>query len=158
MGRLAPTAAEHAFDLVPDGLVADPSQEFAPRLLGGGGAVEPAHPILHDVADVAFLAGANGQTGPNMGADEGGLIAMHMGFNGSIGNPAATPMNILGGLTASGATIDATLGDFTRNQGDVLIARITVVPEPTCVLLAIIGVLGLCFSNRGRRRRSQGVA
>ena len=100
--------------------------------------------------------GASGQTGPNMGANEGGVVSLHAGFNGSIGNPAATPMNILGGMTASGATIDTTLGDFTRNQGDVLIARITVVPEPTCVVLAIIGVVGLCVPMRRRKRRSAG--
>ncbi|MCH8046453.1 MAG: hypothetical protein IID44_22325 [Planctomycetes bacterium] len=50
----------------------------------------------------------------------------------------------------------AMIGDFTRNQGDVLIARITVVPEPTCVVLAIIGVVGLCVPMRRRKRRSAG--
>ena len=118
-----------------------------------GSNVNDAGTEVNSETDVAFLAGANGQTGPNMGANEGGIVSAHAGFNGSIGNPAATPMNILGGTTASGATIDTVLGDFTRNQGDVLIARITVVPEPSCVVLAIIGLLGLCVPMRRRRRR-----
>lgn len=118
-----------------------------------GSNVVDAGTEVNAETDVAFLAGANGQSGPNMGANEGGLVSLHAGFNGSIGNPAATPMNILGGMTPTGATIDTTLGDFTRNQGDVLIARITVVPEPTCLFTAITGLLGLCMSMRRRRQR-----
>lgn len=101
-----------------------------------GAQVLDAGTEVNGEVDVAFLAAPNGQTGPNMGADESGVVRLHGGFNGSVGNVAATPMNILGGTTASGATIDATLGDFTAGGGGVLLARITVVPEPSTMGLA----------------------
>jgi hypothetical protein len=90
-----------------------------------------------------------------MGATEGMPVSVHAGFNGSIGNPAATPMNILGGTTASGATIDSVLGDFTRNGGADAIARITIVPEPSSVVLALTGVVGFVVLPRTRREQTR---
>ena len=63
--------------------------------------------------DAAFL----NQAAPNTGIDENGVVALHPGFNGSIGNPDATPMNVLGGTTAAGSVVDPFFGDFTRNDG-----------------------------------------
>jgi len=108
---------------------------------------------VNSETDVAFLAGPAGQTGPNMGATEGMVVFSHMGFNGSVGNPAGTPINILGGTTPSGATIDATLGDFTRNRGAVPIARITIVPEPSSIVLALVSVVALVVVLPKRRNR-----
>ncbi len=76
--------------------------------------------------DAAFL----NQTAPDTGIDENGVVATHPGFNGSIGNPDATPVNILGGTTAPGAVIDPFLGDFTRSGGDVPLLRVTVTEAP----------------------------
>ena len=107
-----------------------------------GSDVSDAGTEVNSETDVAFLAGPNGQTGPNQGSDENGVVGTHPGFNGSVGNPGGTPVNILGGTTPSGATIDTILGDFTRNSGSEPIARITVtlVPEPGTFLLGLIGV------------------
>ena len=82
-----------------------------------GSDVSDSGTEVNSEIDVAFLAGPNGQTGPNQGADENGVVGTHPGFNGSVGNAGGTPMNILGGTTLSGATIDTILGDFTRNSG-----------------------------------------
>jgi hypothetical protein len=79
------------------------------------------------------------QTGPNMGTPEGGVVHAHPGFIGSATGPAGTPI-ILGGTTAAGTTVDPALGDFTLNQGAVPIARITVTPEPSSVVLAAIAL------------------
>lgn len=117
-----------------------------------GSQVLDAGTEVNDEIDVAFLAAPSGQTGPNMGADEGGLVGLHAGLNGSVGNPSGTPINILGGMTASGAAIDRTFGDFTVGAGDAVMARITVVPEPSSFglgLLAFFSVLGFV-----RRRTS----
>lgn len=80
------------------------------------------------------------QTGPNMGTPEGGVVHPHPGFIGSATGPAGTPI-ILGGTTAAGTTVDPTLGDFTLNQGAVPIARITIAPEPSSVVLAAIALV-----------------
>ena len=90
-----------------------------------------------------------------MGATEGVPVFAHLGFNGSVGNAAGTPMNILGGTTASGASIDQMLGDFTRDGGAVPLARITVVPEPTSIVLSLMGVVGLLSVCRARRRATR---
>lgn len=117
-----------------------------------GSAVLDAGTEVNSETDVAFLAPPNGQTGPNIGADELGVVQMHIGFNGSVGNPGGLPMNILGGTTASGATIDAVLGDFTHSGGGIVLARITIVPEPSAALLLFAGILGLGATARRRRR------
>ncbi|MBE9077386.1 spondin domain-containing protein [Romeria aff. gracilis LEGE 07310] len=66
------------------------------------------------------------QTMLDEGTPENGVVVQHPGFNGSEGNPNGTPVNILGGITASGAVIDPVLGDFTRNGGNEPLLRITV--------------------------------
>lgn len=68
--------------------------------------------------DAAFI----NQLAPDTGEDQGGVVAVHQGFNGSVENP----INILGGelMTAAGTMIDPVIGDFTANN-DVLL-RITV--------------------------------
>ena len=55
------------------------------------------------------------QSAPNTGLDENGMVHMHQGFNGSEGNPDGTPL-ILGGTTASGATVEADAADFTQDD------------------------------------------
>ncbi len=77
--------------------------------------------------DAAFL----NQTAPDTGIDENGTVELHPGFNGSIGNPDATPVNILGGTTDPGAVIDPFFGDFTRNDGNGPLLRVTVEEVPT---------------------------
>jgi|GEM_PF-6584231 len=72
--------------------------------------------------DAAFL----NQTGPDTGITENGVVTVHPGFNGSVGNPDATPVNILGGTTAPGFTVDPIIGDFTRNNAEVPLLRITI--------------------------------
>ena len=65
------------------------------------------------------------QTAPDQGTPEGGSVQAHPGFNGSVGNPGATPVNILGGTTGPGATIDPVIGDFTTDPAPELV-RVTV--------------------------------
>ena len=69
--------------------------------------------------DAAFL----NQTAPNTGLTEGGVVRLHEGFNGSLGNPDGilgnpdgTPgaQNILGGTNAFGEAIDPVAADFTQ--------------------------------------------
>jgi len=116
-----------------------------------GRDVNDAGTEVNNESNVAFLDDPNGQTGPNQGDDQNGVVATHIGFNGSVGNPAAAPVNILGGTTVSGATIDVTLGDFTRNGGDVLLARITVIPEPSSIVLLALAVCVGAFVVARRR-------
>ncbi len=66
------------------------------------------------------------QTAANQGTTEGGVVGAHPGFNGSEGNPDATPQNILGGTTAAGTIVDPVEGDFTRNGGNEQLLRIVV--------------------------------
>jgi hypothetical protein len=70
--------------------------------------------------DAAFLNQSAGNTGM-MTSDP---ISVHQGFNGSIGNPDASPVNILGGTVASGDVIDIDAGDFTNQHYPIM--RITV--------------------------------
>ncbi|MEM1160700.1 MAG: spondin domain-containing protein [Pseudomonadota bacterium] len=68
--------------------------------------------------DAAFL----NQNAPDTGVDQGGVVTVHQGFNGSEGNP----VNILGGelQTAAGTVVDPVIGDFTADND--LLLRITV--------------------------------
>ncbi len=70
--------------------------------------------------EAAFL----NQTGPDMGDSTSDNISVHPGFNGSVGNPDATPVNVLGGTTAAGTVVDAVAGDFSRSN--FMVARITI--------------------------------
>ncbi|MEX2185349.1 MAG: spondin domain-containing protein [Pirellulales bacterium] len=95
--------------------------------------------------DAAFINQTAGNTGVTT---VGGVVGAHPGFIGSLGNPSGTSI-ILGGTTAAGTTIAPVLGDFTQ-QGFVL-ARITVVPEPSSIVLAGLGLAA--FAALGARRR-----
>ena len=92
--------------------------------------------------DAAFL----NQTAPDTGIDENGNVVVHPGFNGSIGNPDATPVNILGGTTAPGAVIDPFFGDFTRAMGETPLLRVTVEEVPTGVD-ALLNLFPVDFAN-----------
>ena len=81
--------------------------------------------------DAAFLNQTAGNTG-NTTADN---ITVHAGYNGSLGNPDATPVNILGGTTASGDVIDPVNGDFTTLHYAVM--RVTISKNTTPVRLSI---------------------
>ena len=81
--------------------------------------------------DAAFL----NQTAGNTGMSTQENISMHLGFNGSLGNPDATPVNILSGTVASGDVIDAVHGDFTNSNYKLM--RITVSKNTTPVRLRI---------------------
>ena len=60
--------------------------------------------------DAAFI----NQTAPNTGVDENGVVHLHPGFNGSVGNPDGEGEQIiLGGVNAFGETIDEVVADFT---------------------------------------------
>ena len=71
-------------------------------------------------SDAAFLNQSAGNTGTTTTEN----ISVHPGFNGSLGNPNATPVNILGGTAASGDVIDINAGDFTNTNYPIM--RITV--------------------------------
>ena len=114
---------------------------------------------LNTELDAAFL----NQTGPDTGETENGVIALHPGFIGSVGGPAAGPngesASILGGTVVSGDVIDATAGDFTASGFDAL-ARVTItlnpdagtgtaVPAPSAFGAGLLGLFALA------RRRSR---
>ncbi len=115
-----------AFLAVPDDPLADPIFDEQGNFIGPvvierrGSDVLDAGTEVNTEEDAAFL----NQTAPNTGVDENGVVTFHPGFNGSVGNPDATPVNILGGTTAAGATIDPVVGDFTAN--DDLLLRIEI--------------------------------
>lgn len=92
--------------------------------------------------DAAFL----NQTAPDTGIDENGNVVVHPGFNGSIGNPDATPVNVLGGTTAPGAVIDPFFGDFARADGETPLLRVTVEEVPTGVD-ALLNLFPVDFAN-----------
>ncbi|MEM9063808.1 MAG: spondin domain-containing protein [Pseudomonadota bacterium] len=108
-----------AFLAVPDDAMADPIFDMDGNFIGPltiqrfGTDVLDAGTEANTEEDAAFL----NQTAPDTGVVEGGVVGAHPGFNGSEGNPDATPANVLGGTTAPGAVIDPTIGDFTANGG-----------------------------------------
>lgn len=81
--------------------------------------------------DAAFL----NQMAPDTGVSSNGVVMAHPGFNGSVGNADGMPQNILGGTAASGDVIDATQGDFSRPNYQVL--RITISNAMTPVRLTV---------------------
>ncbi len=111
-----------AFLAVPDDALADPIfdangnfrsltiQRFGPDVLDAGTEV-------NNELGAAFL----NQTARDQGTAENGVVATHPGFNGSVGNPDTTPVNILGGTTAAGTTVDPNLGDFTADPSRLLL-------------------------------------
>ncbi|MBL4659947.1 MAG: spondin domain-containing protein [Alcanivoracaceae bacterium] len=82
-------------------------------------------------SDAAFL----NQTAANTGNSTEEAISVHPGFNGSVGNPNASPVNILGGTVASGDVIDAVNGDFTNDHYPIM--RITISKNSTPVRVTI---------------------
>lgn len=111
-----------AFFAVPDNAFADPIFDENGNFIGPvvierrGSDILDAGTEVNTEEDAAFL----NQTARDTGVDENGVVSSHPGFNGSVGNPDATPVNILGGTTASGAVIDPVIGDFTADD-DVLL-------------------------------------
>lgn len=115
-----------AFLSVPDNPLADPIFDEHGNFIGPltierrGSDVLDAGTEVNTEEDAAFI----NQTAPNTGVDENGVVTTHPGFNGSLGNPDATPVNILGGQTAPGTIVDPLVGDFTAN--DDLLLRIEI--------------------------------
>ncbi|MEM8687017.1 MAG: spondin domain-containing protein [Pseudomonadota bacterium] len=77
-----------------------------------GAQVYDAGTEVNTELDAAFI----NQTGPNTGVDENGVVALHPGFNGSLGNPDSDSGDqiILGGTNAFGEFIDPIAADFTQ--------------------------------------------
>ena len=71
-------------------------------------------------SDAAFI----NQSAANTGATTSGTVSVHAGFNGSVANSDATPINILGGTVASGDVIDSVKGDFKTSNYKLM--RITI--------------------------------
>ena len=115
-----------AFFAVPDNAFADPLFDEDGNFNGPliierrGSDVLDAGTEVNNEEGAAFL----NQTARDQGTVEGGVVGAHPGFNGSVGNPDGTPVNVLGGTTAAGTIIDPIAGDFTAND-DVLL-RITI--------------------------------
>ena len=113
-----------------------------------GGEVLDAGTEENTEMEAAFI----NQTGPDMGtATAGGVVGLHDGFINSLGNPGGTPI-VLGGTTAAGTLVDSTLGDFTQPGREI--AMITIVPEPSSVMLlfaAGISLFALASHRRGRK-------
>ncbi len=98
----------------------------AQTLTFAGTDVYDAGTEVNTELDAAFL----NQTGPNTGETEGGVIGLHPGFNGSIGNPTGDGGQvILSGtaVNAAGATIDTVAADFTRPGAQIAEVHINTV-------------------------------
>ncbi len=91
------------------------------RFFVGGDGVRDAGTEVNTETDAAFLD----QSAPDTGDVEGGSVQIHPGFNGSIGNPDATPVNILGGSNGAGFSFDASGADFSRNASRIAEIAIT---------------------------------
>jgi len=85
-----------------------------------GSMVYDAGTEANTESDAAFF----NQSAPNTGETTADPIAIHPGFNGSLGNPDATPVTFLGGTSGPGIFFDATAADFTTPGYQV--ARITI--------------------------------
>jgi len=96
-----------------------------------GSAVLDAGTEANTESDAAFL----NQSAPNTGESTADVIMPHPGFNGSVANPAASPVNILGANVPPGTTIDPLLGDFT--QGLFPLMRITIQNSKTPVRVSV---------------------
>lgn len=67
-----------------------------------------------------------GQSSPNTGATEGGVVDLHVGFNGSLGNPGGN-QGILGATNAFGEIVDPVAADFTRPDAEIATVHINTV-------------------------------
>ncbi len=103
---------------------ADGSFNGAQTLTFLGADVYDAGTEVNTELDAAFI----NQTGPNTGEDEGGVVDLHPGFNGSEGNPVGEgDQVILGGTNAFGEFIDPEIADFTRPGATVASIHINTV-------------------------------
>lgn len=75
------------------------------------------------------------QTAPDTGMMTADVIDVHPGFNGSAGNPNATPVNFLGGALPPGTTLDPVQGDFTRGLAPIM--RVTIQDSRTPVRVSV---------------------
>jgi len=96
-----------------------------------GSQIKDAGTEMNNETDAAFLNQSMG----NSGVTTTDNIGLHPGFNGSVANPGATPVNILGGTVASGDMIDVVNGDFTN--GHYPIMRVTISKNSTPVRITI---------------------
>ena len=72
-------------------------------------------------SDAAFFD----QTVPDAGEATTDPIVLHPGFNGSAGNPTATPQLFLGGTNGPGISFDETAADFTLPGAQIAEIRIS---------------------------------
>ncbi len=72
-------------------------------------------------SDAAFFD----QSAPDTGEATSDVIALHPGFNGSVGNPDATPQVFLGGTNGPGISFDETAADFTIPGAQVAEIRLS---------------------------------
>lgn len=83
---------------------------------------------VNNELDAAFI----NQTAPNTGLDENGVVRLHEGFNGSVGNPVGEgAQNILGGTNAFGDFIDPAVADFTLPGAQIADIHINTVTRTT---------------------------
>jgi len=87
-----------------------------------GNSVRDAGTEVNTEEDAAFI----NQTAPNTGITEGGVVTVHPGFNGSVGNPGG-PQIILGGTNAFGEVVDPVAADFTIAGSEVAEVHINTV-------------------------------
>ncbi|MEE4175842.1 MAG: spondin domain-containing protein [Xanthomonadales bacterium] len=74
-------------------------------------------------ADAAFFD----QSMPDAGEATTDGVALHPGFNGSLANPDATPVNFLGGTNGAGIFFDEEAADFTlpgRQVAEIRVSRV----------------------------------
>ncbi len=91
-----------------------------------GSDVYDAGTEVNTELDAAFI----NQAGPNTGVDEDGVVTLHPGFNGSVGNPmGAGDQIILGGTNAFGVAIDPMAADFTLPEAQIAVVHINTVVE-----------------------------
>lgn len=124
-------------------------------LLGGGslsfgiglpGTVNDAGTEVNDFATVAgaglFPGLGSGQSGPNEGADEGGVIT-------NVVDPYAGFLNTPDGFDFSLLNFDNE-NLYPGGIAQVTFSAVSSVPEPTTALLLSVGVMGLAASRRRR--------
>ena len=86
-----------------------------------GSGVWDAGTEANTESDAAFFD----QAAPDTGMATSDLIAVHSGFNGSMGNPDGSPQNFLGGTNGPGFTFDETAADFTVPGNQVAEIRVS---------------------------------